>query len=83
MTWLYIAGLFWVFMAGVVVGAAVASWHAMLKLLPKPPVTTKPSVRCHPEQIRPPRGSCGILGCAVVTPHSHVQALAEKLRQGK
>jgi len=34
-----------------------------------------------PERIRPARGGCGVSGCRIRSPHSHVQALAELLRR--
>jgi hypothetical protein len=40
----------------------------------------RPSVRCPPERIQPNRGACGLNGCLINTPHSHVKDLVKRLR---
>ena len=47
-----------------------------------PPARQRPrrSVSAEPEVIRPPRGGCGVHGCPNMRPHSHVDALVQRLR---
>jgi len=39
------------------------------------------SIKCPPERIRPAvrKGSCGVSGCGIKTPHSHVDDLSRRL----
>lgn len=50
------------------------------------PAPGRASVRCEPEQIRPPtkrKGECGITGCRIMKPHSHVDDLTKLLKEKK
>ena len=47
---------------------------------------SRPSIKCPPEIIRPPRlplGICGIRGCKIQQWHSHAEALRKRLQEDK
>ena len=68
--------------AYVTLAITVAACLALLWLIYKPRPLARPSVVCAPEVIRPTwTVSCGVPGCGIKTPHSHVEAFVRHMKK--
>lgn len=79
--------ILFIFLLGLLVGAGsvavVLLWHDIGRARRKTSKLMGEPSPIAPEQIRPPRGACGVSGCPNKRPHSHVVDLANALKRDK